>query len=61
MRPGNYADILVFDPDQFRDNATYQNPTACATGLDWCLINGKAAVRRGKLTGEKSGCFIRRR
>lgn len=59
LSPGYYADVLVFDPDQFRDNATYENPAALASGLDWCLINGKAAVCSGKLTGERPGCFIK--
>ncbi|MDR1444692.1 MAG: amidohydrolase family protein [Treponema sp.] len=47
LRPGCRADILVFDPDRFRDQADYLNPAQPATGLDYAIIGGKIAYRQG--------------
>lgn len=41
---GAYADILVFRPEQFRDNATFQSPANLATGLEYVFVNGQMAV-----------------
>lgn len=32
LREGYYADLNIFDPNTFRDNATFQNPAVCASG-----------------------------
>ena len=45
---GYAADILVFDPDRFTDNANYSNPTALATGMDTIILNGKIVYNNGK-------------
>ena len=58
---GNAADVLIFDPNVFRDNATYTSPANLATGLDWCIVNGEIAVDHDRLTGVKAGQNIRRR
>lgn len=46
--PGSFADVLVFDPDRFCDNATFQNPARMATGLDEMFINGRFVIREGE-------------
>lgn len=45
---GSAADILVFDPEKFRDNADYANPSALASGLDAVILNGKIVYQNGK-------------
>lgn len=42
LKPGNYADLLLFDPAAFTDRATWQQPTRLAQGLDRVFVNGKA-------------------
>src|ERR1700751_6071365 len=32
LRPGNWADIVVFDPEKVQDNSTYKDPHHYATG-----------------------------
>ncbi len=56
---GNYADVLVFDPEVFRDNATFTDPANLATGLDWCIVNGEIAVEHDRLTGAYAGQVVR--
>jgi len=40
IQKGYAADILVFDPLEFRDNADYSNSRALATGMDTVILNG---------------------
>lgn len=61
IRPGAFADIVVFDADQVRDLATYEQPHQLSQGMVYVLVNGKLAVDRGKLTGEESGVVLSRR
>jgi N-acyl-D-aspartate/D-glutamate deacylase len=56
---GFAADILVFDPDQFTDNADYTNSTALATGMGTVILNGKIVYNNGNFYNP-NGCFINR-
>ncbi len=58
---GNHADILVFDPAIFRDNATYEDPARLATGLEWCLVNGTVAIDHDRYTGVRNGMNLKRK
>jgi N-acyl-D-amino-acid deacylase len=49
LRPGCRADILIFDPEKFRDQADYLAPARLATGLDYAIINGTVAFHRGRI------------
>lgn len=40
LAPGAFADVLVFSPDRFCDNATFAEPAKLASGLDHVFING---------------------
>ncbi|MBI3442216.1 MAG: amidohydrolase family protein [Candidatus Sungbacteria bacterium] len=61
LKAGNHADIVVFDPQAFRDQSTYRDPFAYSTGLDAVIVNGKLALRDGTLTGERAGQVLRRK
>ena len=52
---GRDADLVIFDPNEFRDRATFTDPTAAAEGLRMSFINGEMAVREGKPTGARAG------
>jgi N-acyl-D-aspartate/D-glutamate deacylase len=55
LRPGAYADIVVFDPRTFAARATYEQPTLLAAGVRTLLVNGVPAVENGRLTGAAAG------
>jgi N-acyl-D-aspartate/D-glutamate deacylase len=55
IREGMYADIVVFNPGQIRDLATYTDPHRYATGVIHLLVNGVPVIRNSALTGEKPG------
>jgi N-acyl-D-aspartate/D-glutamate deacylase len=43
---GMAADLLVFDPDDFTDNANYSNSTSAATGMGAVILNGQVALNK---------------
>lgn len=55
LRPGAFADVVVFDPAAFAARATYGEPTLLATGVNMVLVNGVPAVADGRLTGAAAG------
>lgn len=59
LKTGAYADILLFDPKQFRDHATFTEPAKLATDLDLSVINGKIAWENGRRTNNKCGINLR--
>ena len=48
LKPGYFADLVVFDPQTFRDTATFEKPHQYAAGVKWVLVNGYAEVKDGK-------------
>jgi len=59
LKTGYFADVVVFDPDNYRDRATFEKPHQYATGVRYLLINGKFAVDEGKYTGVLAGKVLR--
>jgi N-acyl-D-amino-acid deacylase len=55
VRPGMYADLVIFDPATVRDEATFEDPKHYSTGIRYVLVNGKPVVADGKITGERPG------
>ena len=61
LRPGQWADVTVFDPARVIDHATFEKPHQYATGVEYVLVNGKLVLERGKHTGARPGRIIRRK
>lgn len=59
LAPGTIADIAVVDPVVVRDNASYQDPTLTASGVDTVVVAGQIAVDHGELTGVTAGRALR--
>jgi N-acyl-D-amino-acid deacylase len=58
LRPGYFADVVIFDPATVQDHATYEHPHQLATGVDDVWINGVRALRNGEATGAASGRVV---
>lgn len=54
IRPGAYADIVVFDPKTFRDLATFDKPMVYSEGAEYVFVNGEALIDGGKLPAERA-------
>ncbi|PAX07092.1 N-acyl-D-amino-acid deacylase family protein [Sphingomonas lenta] len=59
LRPGAYADLVIFNPATIRDNATFETPHRYATGVAHVWVNGVHVVRDGAHTGAKPGRSVR--
>ncbi len=55
---GADADILVFDPKRIHVTATYDRPAQRAEGMDYVIVNGRAALEKGQLTGIQAGTVL---
>ena len=55
IRPGAYADILVFDPAKVNDAATYQDPHQLAEGMTHIVVNGVVVRENGRFNAELPG------
>ena len=60
LRPGAFADVIVFDPATIADRATYEKPTELAVGMRYVLVNGRLAVEDGRPTGTLAGRALKR-
>ena len=60
IKVGNFADIVVFNPNTISDMATVNKPYQYATGMDYVLVNGRLVLERGEATGERFGAVLRR-
>jgi N-acyl-D-amino-acid deacylase len=60
LRPGYAADLVLFDPERVQDKATFRQPHQFSEGFDLVLVNGRAVVQNGKLTGARPGRVLRR-
>jgi N-acyl-D-amino-acid deacylase len=58
LRPGAFADVVIFDPRSYAARATYEAPTLLAAGMRTVLVNGVPAVENGVLTGAAAGQAI---
>ena len=45
IQTGMVADIVVFDPETFTDNSTYQKGAVPSTGMRAVIVNGQVVVR----------------
>lgn len=61
LRPGYFADVVVFDPATVADHATFENPHQLSTGIRDVWVNGVRVVRAGSHTGATPGKVVRLR
>jgi dihydroorotase/N-acyl-D-amino-acid deacylase len=59
LKAGMWADVVVFDPAQVRDRATFAKPNQLSEGMRWVLVNGVPVIAEGKATGALPGKVLR--
>jgi N-acyl-D-amino-acid deacylase len=59
LKPGNFADVVVFNPETIQDNATFQQPHQLATGVKHVWVNGVHVMNNGEHTGAMPGRVVR--
>jgi N-acyl-D-amino-acid deacylase len=59
LRPGQFADVTVFDPIRVIDRSTYTEPFQYGEGIEYVIVNGQVVLDRGKHTGVHPGRSLR--
>src|SRR2546423_8882849 len=59
LKPGYFADVVVFDPAKIQDHATYEKPHRYSTGVLHVFVNGAQVLKNGEHTGAKPGRAVR--
>jgi len=60
IKPGYFADVIVFDENTVSDRATYEQPELLSVGMKFVIVNGKVAVENGAYTGALTGRALRK-
>jgi N-acyl-D-aspartate/D-glutamate deacylase len=59
VRPGAFADLVVFDLAAVKETATYEQPHQLAEGFDTIVVNGRLARRAGTFAEGLAGRVLR--
>jgi N-acyl-D-amino-acid deacylase len=60
IAPGNFADLVLFDPATVNDRATPKDPHLLSSGIELVWVNGQLVWRTGRSTGKRPGRVLRR-
>ncbi|HJP92119.1 MAG TPA: M15 family metallopeptidase [Pyrinomonadaceae bacterium] len=55
LKPGMFADVVVFDPQTIADLATFEKPHQLAVGVRHVFVNGVQVLKDGEHTNAKPG------
>jgi len=58
IKLGNYADIIVFDENNFSDNANFQKWNVLSSGIEAVLVNGAVTIEDSKYTNVLNGRVV---
>lgn len=61
VKEGFRADLVVIDPENISDRATFQDPHQYPEGIKHVLVNGEFVVKEGQMTGLCPGKILKRR
>ncbi|CAE6699978.1 D-aminoacylase [Paraburkholderia nemoris] len=61
LKPGYFADLVLFDAHRIADRATFEAPTRAARGIEAVWVNGTLSWRESAATGKRAGRFISHR
>ncbi|MBA4105375.1 MAG: N-acyl-D-amino acid deacylase [Pirellula sp.] len=59
LKPGQFADVVAFNPQEIIDGATFEQPFQPPLGIPLVIVNGVAAVKNGEPTKSLSGRALR--
>lgn len=59
LRPGMFADIVIFDHMNIRNKSTWSEPRQYPVGIEKVLVNGKIVIDKNRHTGILNGKILR--
>jgi N-acyl-D-amino-acid deacylase len=61
LREGNWADVVLFDPEKVQDIGTFKDPHHYPVGISQVLVNGEVVLANGERTEARPGQALRHR
>ena len=61
LKPGYYADVVVFDPATVADRSTFEQPHRYSVGERDVFVNGTQVLKDGEHSGATPGRAVRGR
>jgi len=61
IREGLKADLVVFDPKEISDNATFDKPRQYNDGIDFVVVNGRIIIEKDQVFKIPSGTVFKRK
>ncbi|MBA7592436.1 N-acyl-D-aspartate deacylase [subsurface metagenome] len=61
LQEGYWADIAIFNKNEIKDKATFENPHQYPEGIYYVIVNGGLAVNNGEITGRKFGKILKKK
>ena len=58
LKVGNFADLVLFNPDTVIDHSTFEKPLELPTGIERVFVNGQLTWDSGHATGAKPGSVL---
>ena len=58
LKVGNFADLVLFNPDTVIDHSTFEKPFELPTGIEKAFVNGTLIWDSGHATGAKPGSVL---
>jgi N-acyl-D-amino-acid deacylase len=58
LKVGNFADLVLFNPDTVIDRSTFEKPFELPIGIEKVFVNGQLTWDSGKSTGAKPGSVL---
>jgi N-acyl-D-amino-acid deacylase len=59
LKPGYWADIVIYDEDLIKDCATFEDPFQKPEGIHYVIVNGSPTLREGVLSMARAGRVLR--
>lgn len=60
IKPGQAADLVVFDPQTIQDKEDYSHPAQKPRGISYVVVNGQVAVEKGQVRCATAGKVLSR-
>jgi N-acyl-D-amino-acid deacylase len=58
IKVGNYADLVIFNPETVNDKASYETPKLHSDGIEYVFVNGKLVWKDDNPTNDRPGMFL---
>jgi len=60
IQVGQFADIVIYDPERIADVATFADPHRFSIGIDTVLVNGRLAWNGDSVAETMAGRVLRK-